>query len=240
MFTVSLHRPTSFIRRFSSPQGPYDLNNWKQHEFMLYYEAPDCKPSSKIAAFGFNKALATTSIFKSGPDAWTMRYAEIPDKLRKLHEEGFKLVIFTNHSSIGKARTVVTRERATIQQTGRCAGLITLLGLPFQVFISTARAPDKKNPEIDFYRKPNPGMWHFMVEHCNAGITPDMEASFYVGGAAGRTVVPKGRNPDHSDYDILFAQNVGIPFFTDDDYFDMNTKLPGPPLKKIPLPAQQE
>jgi len=61
-----------------------------------------------------------------------------------------------------------------------------------------------------------------------------MDKSFFVGGAAGRTVVPKGRNPDHSDYDILFAKNAGLNFFPDDEYFDMGRKLPGPPLKMRP------
>lgn len=61
---------------------------------------------------------------------------------------------------------------------------------------------------------------------------------FYVGGAAGRTEVPKGRNRDHSDYDILFAKNIGIQFYADDEYFDMKQKLPGPPLKaRLPDPT---
>jgi hypothetical protein len=62
---------------------------------------------------------------------------------------------------------------------------------------------------------------------------------FFVGGAAGRTEVPKGRNPDHNNYDILFAQNIGIQFYPDDEYFDMAKKLPGPPLKPR-LPSAEE
>lgn len=64
----------------------------------------------------------------------------------------------------------------------------------------------------------------------------DRSKCFYVGGAAGRTEVPKGRNRDHSDYDILFAKNIGIQFYADDEFFDMNQKLPGPPIKER-LPA---
>jgi hypothetical protein len=40
------------------------------------------------------------------------------------------------------------------------------LELPWQVFIAPAMTPG------DPMRKPAPGMWRFMVEHCNGGIQP--------------------------------------------------------------------
>ncbi|XP_015578057.2 polynucleotide 3'-phosphatase ZDP isoform X2 [Ricinus communis] len=64
----------------------------------------------------------------------------------------------------------------------------------------------------DPFRKPKPGMWQIMERHFNSGISIDLDQSFYVGDAA-------GRNNDHSDADIRFAQAVGLKFFVPEDYF---------------------
>jgi len=131
------------------------------------------------------------------------------------------------------------KERAILQQTGRTGGFIEFLKLPFQIFIATTKVP--RHGELDDpYRKPAPGMWNFMVENCNGGIKPKLEECFYVGGAAGRPKAP-GRREDHADYDIKFAENIGIQFHSDDAYFDKKDKLPGPrmlPRKPKRYPRQ--
>ena len=55
-------------------------------------------------------------------------------------------------------------------------------------------------------------MWHFMTKSFNGGIGIDLEKSFYVGDAAGRV-------NDHSDADKMFAQNCGLIYYTESEYF---------------------
>lgn len=55
-------------------------------------------------------------------------------------------------------------------------------------------------------------MWHLMDQHFNSGISIDMDQSFYVGDAA-------GREKDHSDVDIKFAQAIGLKFYVPEEYF---------------------
>ncbi|MCI02751.1 polynucleotide 3'-phosphatase ZDP-like, partial [Trifolium medium] len=47
--------------------------------------------SSKIAAFDFDGCLANTSVKKVGPNAWSLMYSSIPDKLQSLYNNGYKL-----------------------------------------------------------------------------------------------------------------------------------------------------
>ena len=45
-----------------------------------------------------------------------------------------------------------------------------------------------------------------------SGIEVQLEESFFVGDAA-------GRSKDHDDCDKMFAHNIGIAFHTDDGFF---------------------
>lgn len=54
----------------------------------------------------------------------------------------------------------------------------------------------------------------------------DSDVSLYVGDAAGRPAVEqkggsKKRKKDHSLADRLFAMNVGVPFFTPEEHFQV-------------------
>lgn len=55
----------------------------------------------------------------------------------------------------------------------------------------------------DKYRKPDTGMWSDTIS----------EGDFYVGDAA-------GRSGDFSNSDLLFAKNLGIKFYTPEEFFD--------------------
>jgi bifunctional polynucleotide phosphatase/kinase len=110
--------------------------------------------------------------------------------------------------AIGKGTK--TKQKAIIEKTSRLMGFVKQMNLPFQVFVATANEGPKFKD--DSYRKPATGMWQFLVEHCNGGVQPDLDASFYVGDAAGRA-------RDHSDTDKGFALAIPIKFMTEDAFF---------------------
>jgi len=229
--STSSRSPVIFMRKLNTETSPVNPQNWKTHETLMYYESPNIVHSPKIACFGFNKCLVTTSLYQRGPDAWRLRYTDIPQKLKELHDNGYKLVVFCNQSFIGQAQDPEAKERAIVHQTARMGGMIELIQLPFQIFVATARTARRSElPILDKYRKPAPGMWNFLVAHCNGGIAPDISSCFYVGGAAGRPRIP-GRRADHSDYDIKFAENAGLKYNTDEEYFGLESKQKGPPAK---------
>ena len=72
--------------------------------------------STKLATFDYDGCLAKTSLFKKGPDAWEVLFPSIPEHLKTLHENGYKLVIFTNQSDIGKAAKPESRAKAIAEK----------------------------------------------------------------------------------------------------------------------------
>jgi len=86
------------------------------HATLMYYESPGLVHSEKLATFDFDGCLANTSLFKKGPDAWSVLFPSIPAHLKTLHDSGYKLVIFTNQSDIGKAAKPETREKAIAEK----------------------------------------------------------------------------------------------------------------------------
>uniref|UniRef100_A0A7N0TII4 Uncharacterized protein n=1 Tax=Kalanchoe fedtschenkoi TaxID=63787 RepID=A0A7N0TII4_KALFE len=183
---------------------------WKAFQTVIFLEKDDgLQDSSKIAAFDFDGCLANTSVKRTGPDAWSLMYPSIPDKLQSLYNDGYKLVIFTNESNID--RWVKKRQVAVDSKIGRLTNFINCVKVPIQVFIACGLGKTRDGVP-DAYRKPKPGMWHIMQQHFNSGISADMDQSFYVGDAA-------GREKDHSDADIKFAQAVGLKFYLPEEYF---------------------
>lgn len=187
------------------------LPKWKAFQTVIFLERDDdLHDSKKIAAFDFDGCLAKTSVKRVGPDAWSLMYPSIPDKLQSLYNDGYKLVIFTNESNIERWKN--KRQVAVDSKIGRLNNFIKCVKVPIQVFISCGF--DKSDGQAeDPFRKPKPGMWRIMEQHFNSGISIDMDQSFYVGDAAGRL-------NDHSDADIKFAQAIGLKFYVPEEYFD--------------------
>ncbi|XP_029194296.2 polynucleotide 3'-phosphatase ZDP-like isoform X1 [Acropora millepora] len=174
---------------------------WKWKESVLIYESEGVKNSNKIASFDFDGTLAKTSLFKHGPDAWSILYPSCIPTLTRFHEDGYKLVIFTNQASIGKAKA--TKEKVIAEKKGRLMGFVTEVGLPFQIFVATAK---------DAYRKPNTEMWELFSQKYNGDVKVNKDQSFFVGDAA-------GRKKDHGSSDKEFAENCGLKFYTEDEFF---------------------
>ncbi|KAF6149113.1 hypothetical protein GIB67_013820 [Kingdonia uniflora] len=174
------------------------------------YKDEGLNDSSKIAAFDFDGCLVNTSVKKVGPDAWSLLYPSIPEKLKELYNDGYKLVIFTNESNIERWKN--KRQVAIDSKIGRLNNFIKHVNVPIQVFIACGLG--KTGAKVDdSFRKPKPGMWRIMQQQFNSGIPVDMDQSFYVGDAA-------GRKRDHSDADIKFAEAIGLKFYVPEEYFD--------------------
>ncbi|KAI5427219.1 hypothetical protein KIW84_032582 [Lathyrus oleraceus] len=189
------------------------LPKWKAFQTVIFLERDDgLQDSSKIAAFDFDGCLAKTAVNITGPNAWSLMYPVIPDKLQSLYNNGYKLVIFTNESNIERWKN--QRQKAVDSKIGRLNQFIEKVKVPIQVFIAcgTGKSGKAGTKEADPFRKPKPGMWQLMEKHFNSGITIDMNQSFYVGDAA-------GRKKDHSDADIKFAEANGLKFHLPEDFF---------------------
>ncbi|XP_049543987.1 uncharacterized protein F21D5.5 [Anopheles darlingi] len=184
------------------------------------YTSAGVVASSKIAAYDMDGTLIKTksgNVFPKSIDDWQIAFSEVPGKLKSLHKDGFKLVIFTNQAGIGKGKVRIEDFRQKIE------ALLHKLNVPMQVFISTVSG---------MYRKPRTGMWEVLCGQKNDGVTVDKGRSFYVGDAAGRPEVKKPikRKKDHSSADRLLALNLGISFLTPEQHFqnvpDMNWNGP--------------
>ncbi len=143
----------------------------------------------KVAAFDLDWTLVspTQGIFPRNADDWQL----LPKRLEVLtsyQSNGYTLVIFTNQGYTGKKLDTMIQRISNIFQA-----LYQKQINPW-VLIATGK---------DNYRKPNRGMWDIFARYLPA---IDLQHSLYVGDAAGRA-------SDHSSDDLLFARNVGLPFY---------------------------
>uniref|UniRef100_A0A8D8HAT3 Bifunctional polynucleotide phosphatase/kinase n=1 Tax=Culex pipiens TaxID=7175 RepID=A0A8D8HAT3_CULPI len=176
---------------------------------LYIYTSKDLVASEKVASYDMDGTLIKTksgNVFPKTIDDWQIAFPEVPGKLKTLHKNGFKIVIFTNQAGISKGKLKIEEFRTKIE------ALQAKLNLPMQVFISTGKGK---------YRKPLTGMWDTLCQLKNDGVKVDKARSFYVGDAAGRPEVkkPVKRKKDHSCADRLMALNVGIPFLTPEAHF---------------------
>ena len=120
-------------------------------------------------------------------------------KLKSLHCQGFKILIFTNQGNIG---TELKGKRA-IEVRAYIDAFVAELGIPVLVLMATQR---------DHYRKPRVGMWEYLEQNANGDALIDRTKSFYVGDASGG---PGEHSADDSD----FAEAAAVKFFHAHDYF---------------------
>ncbi|KAH7414949.1 hypothetical protein KP509_14G020300 [Ceratopteris richardii] len=199
--------PSMVVKKYKDAELP---DGWKAFSTVIVNETDESLAKDKIAAFDFDGCLVKTSVQRHGADAWSLLYPSIPKKLQDYHDDGYKLVIFTNESNIDRWKN--SRQKAVDSKIGRLKSFMKLVDAPIQVFISCA-----KEGTGDPFRKPSPGMWVLLEKHFNNGVNIDKARSFYVGDAAGRP-------GDHSDADLGFAKAIGLEFLLPEDVF-LDTKL---------------
>ncbi|RDW74549.1 uncharacterized protein DSM5745_07211 [Aspergillus mulundensis] len=117
---------------------------------------------------------------------WAWWNIIVPQKLRTLTRQGYRVMIFTNQNNILLQQQRLSNFQSKLEE------LATELNVPLVVYIA---------PVMNHYRKPEIGMWELMLLEQGISVAEIADA-FYVGDAA-------GREDDWSDSDRVFALNVG-------------------------------
>ncbi|TLD04300.1 uncharacterized protein PgNI_11937 [Pyricularia grisea] len=207
------------------------------------YQTEPPSKRRKVAAFDLDGTIIRTASGKKhadGPGDWQWWDPCVPLKLKSLyHEDGYRVVIFSNQGGLTlhpdpKSKGPKNTKR-TDQFKVKVNSILSKLDIPITLYAATAK---------DIFRKPRPGMWDEMLDDYDlkgTGATPDMEHSFFVGDAGGRTaqlvsasavtanaaIKSKGKSragpaalpKDFSCSDRNLAHNIGIDFKTPEEYF---------------------
>lgn len=176
---------------------------------LLVREDGASTPGGKIAGFDLNDTLVSSKVGAPGYQVtvsdWTFYSPAVPKKLKELHKDGFRLVIFTNQGNI---RSALDGKRSATFKASVDAFLKDV-GVPILVLASTQR---------DDFRKPKMGMWQYLETKANGSISVNKELSFYVGDAAGAP-------GEHSADDADFAKAIGLRFIHTKDFFGLQGEL---------------
>ncbi|KAJ2428351.1 hypothetical protein GGF47_001389 [Coemansia sp. RSA 2524] len=186
--------------------------------------------ASKFAAFDLDFTLVNVAgkgRFPRNSDDWRFFHPDIPQVLRKMHQQGYRIVILSNQNGLQPGKKDVGLSKKATEYRLKISKIAKQLDVPFTILAAIAK---------DHMRKPSPGMWH-LARMENEGVDVDVENSFFVGDAAGRPAGWKsGVAADFSDSDLAFALNVGVPFYTPEEVFTAELCAKEEPL---PLPAPQ-
>lgn len=183
-------------------------SKWTAHDSLLILNPPGLPPVTKLASFDMDDTIIrpkSSAKFPKSRSDWKWLFPVVPEKLKKLSDDGYAVVIFTNQAGIGKGHVKASDIK------GKILDLSKELGIVLRAVIAS---------EDDSYRKPATAMYKYWVQHLNGGVKPDPSVSFYVGDAAGRAANWKqGCKKDFSCSDRKFAHNIGLPFHTPDEFF---------------------
>ncbi|XP_017055510.1 uncharacterized protein F21D5.5 [Drosophila ficusphila] len=177
---------------------------------LVIYTSAGVVASEKIAGYDMDGTIIKTKsglVFPKNTDDWQIIFPEVPEKLKNLHKDGFKICFFTNQGGIARGKISLDDFKVKIKQ------IVAKLAVPIQVFIAIGDG---------FYRKPLTGMWQHLKNEMNEGVEIKEDRCFFVGDAAGRPETGKGatkQRKDHSLADRLFASNIGLSFYTPEVHF---------------------
>ncbi|OCK74810.1 putative DNA 3'-phosphatase Tpp1 [Lepidopterella palustris CBS 459.81] len=167
--------------------------------------SPNSDTAAKVAAFDLDSTLISTKSGKlhaKDEYDWEWWHESVPTKLGDLYKDGYQIIIFTNQGRLTDENGRSAPETEMFKL--KVEALFEALDVPLTLYAACAN---------DNYRKPRTAMWEKMKEDYREIIHSfRLELSFLVGDAA-------GREKDHSDADRHFCINVGIPFFTPEEFF---------------------
>ncbi|PHH55080.1 Bifunctional polynucleotide phosphatase/kinase [Ceratocystis fimbriata CBS 114723] len=203
------------VARFVPDQGAGEM----QSEVEAVSKSSDpAAPKRKIAAFDLDSTLilpASGKKYPKGVDDWKWWDATVPQRLKKLHADGFLISIFSNQAGLtlhpDPKSKAPTKSDKTREYKGKCDNILRALNLPITLYAATAK---------DRFRKPQTGMWDSLLS--DNGLAPediDMASSFFVGDAAGRPARGVRKTRDFSCSDRNLAANLGLKFSTPEEFF---------------------
>lgn len=181
--------------------------NWEFIDDSLLIYTPDVPAKgNRIAGFDMDGTLILTKSgdrFPKDKEDWKLSFKNVSEKLKELYLRGYRIVIFSNQFRLSQEKKLISEYKEKV------AAVIKKIGVPIKAFLAIKR---------DIYRKPAPGMWNELLESMYNDV--NVGESFYVGDAAGRQKnwAPHKRK-DHSIADRLFAINLGLKFYTPEEYF---------------------
>jgi len=194
-----------------TPVPPARNASWNTYRgACIYRKVSKEPPRTKVAAFDLDGTLVEWRIsgWPSEMEHYELWNSTVVPKLQALYDDGYKLVIFSNQGAIrgalqGKKATKVKALLEWVAHT---------IGRPLHVVMST-----NKKDENNFH-KPSPNMWNVAEKVCNNGEEFDVTQSFFVGDSVG------GDDDAQGGVDIAFAKNVGVKFYTPQEYFGQSNK----------------
>lgn len=177
-------------------------NQWQIfNTYIVYKNNKTDLTNCKIAAFDLDDTLIKTKSnkeFAVNETDWQLYDNILLVKLKKLIDEGYKLVIITNQLGISKGKVDINIWKKKIEN------FINFTKLEFTILASV---------KDDMYRKPRDKFWTL--------INGEKVNSFYCGDAGGlkkRKINNIEINKDFSDSDLKFAINLGIKFIHRDEF----------------------
>ena len=191
-------------RRFARQYPPLDSQPGWWTEIsggLLIYETKQSFSSNSVAAFDLDGTIIKTRSGNKYPvneSDWMFLSLQVEKKIKKNKKDGINNVIMSNQRGIGLGYQNKT------QWMNKIENITSQLGVPMFVLAAT----DKNS-----YRKPDIGMWKYYKCTLNQFKDIDMNTAVYVGNAAGRP-------GDHNNSDKKFAENIGIAFYTPEQYFE--------------------
>jgi bifunctional polynucleotide phosphatase/kinase len=138
------------------------------------------------------------------PHDWDWWHSTVPAKLKQISKEGYQIVVFTNQGRL-TTRNGNKSPMASLFQT-KVESIFRALDVPATIYAACAN---------DEWRKPRTRAWEHYIQTVLSGQDVDLGCSYLVGDAAGRP-------SDHTDADRHFSMNVGLAFFTPEEFF-LNT-----------------
>ncbi|KAI9021725.1 polynucleotide kinase 3 phosphatase-domain-containing protein [Phycomyces nitens] len=169
---------------------------------------------SKIAAFDLDSTLITTKsgrVHAKDENDWQWWHSSVQSKIENLHQEGYKIVIFSNQNGLNTDTRINGFK-------SKAAAILSQLSIPVWIFAALHK---------DGYRKPCTGMWDLLEKEANDDVQIDRSNSLFIGDAAGRQDGWKPKvKKDHSCADRKFAANIGIEFKTPEEFFLNEPKAP--------------
>ena len=159
----------------------------------------------KIAAFDLDHTLIKPKggrTFPRDKDDLMLFSPSIIDKLQELIYNEYKIIIFTNQSRLLKKTEI--------------ADLFEGKHEFIKNIFSNNNYSMLAALELDHCRKPNTGLFDFLLEKTK--LTIDYSNSFFVGDAAGR-IKTSNFKKDFSCADRMFAENIGLTFYTPEEFF---------------------